>query len=106
MAVRQNGLAIEFINSPSEAIQLAAIRENGYAIARIDNPSEAVQLEAVRQNGWAIRYVSKGGQIHIIKKLLSEGHKFSEDFINDYEDLYEKAKMELEVESSLEKDFE
>jgi hypothetical protein len=126
-AVRQNGYAIGFIDNPSEAVKLAAVKQNGHLIESIEDPSEAVQLEAVKQNGhaiyyikdppeavqlaavrqdwWAIQCISKRNQILIIKKLLSEGHQFSENFIRNYKDLYEKANLELEVENSLEREF-
>ena len=44
--VRQNWGAIEYINNPSEEVQLAAVRQNGQAIRYIKNPSEEVQLIA------------------------------------------------------------
>ena len=56
-AVNQNGYAIKYINNPSEKVQLAAINQNGYAIEYIKDPSEKVQLAAINQNGYAIEYI-------------------------------------------------
>lgn len=49
-AVQQNGYAIEYINAPSEAVQMAAVNQNGCAIFRIKNPSEAVLKTAVARD--------------------------------------------------------
>ena len=56
-AVRQNGLSIEFIDNPSEQMQLEAVRQYGNAIKYINNPSLQLQLEAIRQNGFSIRFI-------------------------------------------------
>jgi hypothetical protein len=105
-AVREDGWAIQFIDSPSEEVQLAAVRQDGWITQHIKSPTEAVKLEAVRQDGWTIRLIPKKNRTHIIKKLLSEGHELSAKFIKDYKKLYKKAKIEFDIESSLEKDFE
>ena len=39
--------------------ELEAVKQNGLAVQYIDNPSEEVQLEAVKQNGGAIKYIAK-----------------------------------------------
>ena len=57
--VKQDGLAIRYIQNPSEKLQLAAVKENGSAIEYIKNPSEEVQLAAVKQNRRAIQYIPK-----------------------------------------------
>jgi len=45
-----SGLAIKFIENPSEAVQLAAVTQKGVAIRYIEKPSEAVQLTAIKQD--------------------------------------------------------
>ena len=40
--VYRNPLYIQFINNPSEKIQLTAVRENNWAINYIKNPSMSV----------------------------------------------------------------
>ena len=38
-----NGLAIEYIDNPSERVQLEAVRIDGYSIKHIKNPSEYIK---------------------------------------------------------------
>jgi len=42
------GDAIDYIDNPSEAVQLAAVKQNIYSIKYIKNPSEAVKRVARR----------------------------------------------------------
>jgi len=56
-AVERHGYAIQYIKNPSEALQLTAVNKNGYVIRYIKNPSEALQLAAVKQDRYAIRYI-------------------------------------------------
>ena len=44
--VKQDGHAIQYIENPSEEVQLEAVQRHGYAIYHIENPSEEVQLIA------------------------------------------------------------
>ena len=46
-----NGELIQFIDNPSEKVQLVAVAEDGYSIQYIQNPSEKIQLAAVEQDG-------------------------------------------------------
>jgi DNA-dependent RNA polymerase auxiliary subunit epsilon len=55
--VYNNGELIQFIENPSEEVQLAAVKENGYSIQFIENPSEKVQLAAVKENPYSIHYI-------------------------------------------------
>ena len=48
---------LQYIENPSEEVQLAAVSQDGWAIQYIKNPSEEVQLAAVNQNGDAIQYI-------------------------------------------------
>ena len=50
-AVKNDGLAIEHIYKPSEAVKMAAVQQNPEAILFMEKPSEQVQLAAVSQNG-------------------------------------------------------
>ena len=43
-AVNQDGLAIEYIKDPSEAMQLAAVNQSTEAIKYIKNPCEKIRL--------------------------------------------------------------
>ena len=58
---------IEYIDNPSEQLQLATVKQDGRAIYYIINneikPSEQVQLAAVQQKGLAIAYIIHNGII-------------------------------------------
>ena len=56
-AVKENGLSIKYIQNPSERVQLAAVKEIPYSIQHIKNPSERVQLAAVEENPYSIHYI-------------------------------------------------
>lgn len=49
-ALKYSGYAINFIDSPTEIMQLIAIWENIENIQDIENPTETVQLAAVKEN--------------------------------------------------------
>lgn len=66
IAVKQNGLAIQyvlpiFVNDKSFCNQLfrMAIENNGLAIQYIENPSSFLALQAVKQNWRAIQFIKK-----------------------------------------------
>ena len=55
--VYNNGELIQFIDNPSEEVQLAAVKMFGSSIKHIQNPSERVQLAAVKKFGNSIQYI-------------------------------------------------
>jgi hypothetical protein len=58
-AVRQSGLAVEYIKNPSLEVQCIAVKQGGSSIKYIENSSLEVQLTVVRQNGNIINYIKK-----------------------------------------------
>lgn len=52
-----DGTYIQYINNPSEELQLLAVEYEPSYIHYINNPSERVQLLVVRQDGYNIRYI-------------------------------------------------
>ena len=38
--------------------ELEAVKEDGYNIEYIENPSEEIQLEAVKQNGLCVQFIN------------------------------------------------
>ena len=56
--LQNDGNNIQYINNPSEELQLIAVKENGCAIKYIDNPSEKVQLEAISSHPSSIYYIN------------------------------------------------
>ena len=72
-AVKQsNGLIVQNIKNPSEAVQLAAVEVNGkHVFKHIQNPSETVQLQAVNESWQAIQYIknpSESVQLAAVKQ--------------------------------------
>lgn len=65
LAVRTMPLAIEWIENPSETVQLGAVKRNGKALKLIKNPSYEVQKAAVKQCGYAIQWIQ-----HPSKELI------------------------------------
>ena len=57
-SVHKFGYNIQYIKNPTEKVQLAAVKQNGSSIKYIKNPSKEVQLAAVREDGYAIQYIS------------------------------------------------
>ena len=57
LAVRIDGLAIQFIKNPTTETKLEAIKNDGYAIQFIKDPTEEMQILAVQQNGNVIKFI-------------------------------------------------
>jgi hypothetical protein len=55
--VSMNGLCLEYVKNPSDAVKLAAVKENYISLRCIKNPSEELQLLAVNIDGYAIQYI-------------------------------------------------
>lgn len=86
-AVKQNGLAIDYIDNPSEEVQLAAVKQYGHAVECIDNPSEAVQLAAIKQGGTALVYIDNPSEAVQLAAVKHNGYA-----IGDIDNLSEKVK--------------
>jgi hypothetical protein len=89
LAMRRNGLAIQFIKDPSEEMKLEAVRQDGWAIRFIKDPSERVQLEAVRQDGYAIRFIKDPSE-----KMKLEAVRYDGRTIQFIKDPSEEMKLE------------
>jgi len=72
-AVKQNGLAIQYIKNPSESIQMASVQQNGWAIQFIKNPSESIQMAAVQQNEWAIQFIKNPSESIQMASVQQDG---------------------------------
>jgi hypothetical protein len=65
------GELIQFIDNPSEKVQLAAVKKNPLSIQYIQNPSEKVQLAAVKRWSPSIQYIqnpSEKAQLASVEK--------------------------------------
>jgi hypothetical protein len=79
LAVQQDGLAIRFIDNPSEEVKKLAVQQDGYAIQFIANPSEGIKKLAVQKNGLAIHYIKNPSEE--IQKLAVQNYGFAIRFI-------------------------
>jgi hypothetical protein len=71
MAVNENPYSIKYIQNPSQEVQLAAVEKNPYSIREIKNPSERVQLVAVKKNPRSILFIenpTKGVKQYLLSK--------------------------------------
>ena len=59
LAVRQNGLVLEFVKKQTSKICKLAVRQDAYALQYVINQNEKVCEIAVRQEGDALEYVEK-----------------------------------------------
>ena len=72
-AVKHEGLAIRYVQNPSDALQMIAVKQNGKAIRFIKNPSEEAQIAAVKQDGWAIQYINNPSEAMQMTAVKQDG---------------------------------
>ncbi|MDC4426973.1 hypothetical protein NQ663_20880, partial [Acinetobacter baumannii] len=70
-AVETKGWAIQFVENPSEEIQVLAVTKDYDAIKYRKNPSEEVQLAAINNYWGAIRYI-ENPSLEVRKKAVKE----------------------------------
>jgi hypothetical protein len=73
-ALKKSYYVLKFIKNPSEQVQLEAVKKNAYAIQYIENPSEQVQLKAVKQNGHVIQHIGNPSEQVQLKAVKQNGH--------------------------------
>jgi hypothetical protein len=56
------GDLIQFIDNPSEEVQLTAVKDDPFSIKYIENPTEKVQLAAVKKNPYSIRFIQNSSE--------------------------------------------
>lgn len=59
VAVKQNGLALQYVEKKTPALCLAAVKQNGYALEYVKNPTPILLLEAVKQNGIMLQLIKE-----------------------------------------------
>lgn len=72
---------IRFIENPSEKVQLAVIKKRPNFIQYIKNPSEHVQLEAVKNNLYSIRFIENPTE-KVKKYIINKDNFFIKYFKN------------------------
>ena len=70
-AVRQHGLALQYVRNQTDEICLAAVRQNGIALGCVICQTFEICMEAVKQNESAIYYV-RG---EMLKRMVYENWK-------------------------------
>ncbi|MCC0726694.1 DUF4116 domain-containing protein [Clostridioides sp. ZZV14-6045] len=58
IAVKQNGLALQFVKEQTPEICIKAVRDDGRALQFVKEKTEEICIEAVKQNGRALKYVN------------------------------------------------
>ena len=71
-AVKKFGNSIRYIKNPSQTVQLAAVEKWSTSIQYIENPSEKVQLAAVKQYPFSIEYIQNPSE-KVIQLARSKG---------------------------------
>ena len=73
LAVQTNGLALQYIPHPSQAVQEAAVANTPRAIQFLENPPETLLLQAV-QHGWNnLAYIKHPSEVLIQAALQQSG---------------------------------
>jgi hypothetical protein len=57
IAVKQNGLAFQYVENQTDEICLAAVKQNGLALRYVKTKTNAICTDAIRQTGLALEYV-------------------------------------------------
>ena len=82
-AVRTKGWAIQFIEKPSEELQIIAVSRDYDAIKYIKDPSEKVQLKAIQTYYAAIKFINKPTLKAKIEAIKSNGEAIN--YMNNYD---------------------
>ena len=92
-AVRTKGWAIQFVDNPSEDLQMIAVSRDYDAIKYIKDPSENVQLEAIKTYYAAIKFINKPTVKAKIEAVKINGEAIN--YINNYD--FDEIKLFIEA---------
>ena len=73
-AVKIDGMAISYIKNPSEKVQMEAIKKSPSAVYFIKNPTENVQIAAVKLHGSVIRHMKNPSETVQMAAVKSDGY--------------------------------
>ena len=59
-AVKQDGLALEFVKEQTTEICLEAVKQDRYALQFVKEQTPEICIEAVKQDRYALQFVNKG----------------------------------------------
>ena len=72
-ALKKNSNVFKLIDNPSEEVQKVAVQLNAYNIGNIENPSEEIQKLAVSNRGYAIRYIKNPSEEVKLRAVSQNG---------------------------------
>ena len=75
-AVEQNGYALQYVQTQTEAICMEAVKQNGYVLQYVQTQTEAICMEAVKQDGYALQYVQKDIFTKHLVEVTIDGEQF------------------------------
>ena len=56
-AVKENGLALEYVQNQTPEICMEAVKQNGWALQFVKNQTPELCMTAVKENGFALEFV-------------------------------------------------
>jgi regulator of extracellular matrix RemA (YlzA/DUF370 family) len=83
LAVKENGMALQFVINQTHEICLSAVKQNGMALQFVINQTHEICLSAVKGNGMALQFVIN--QTHEICLSAVKGNGMALQFIKDKE---------------------
>ena len=83
LAVKQNGMALQFVKNQTEQICLLAVKQNGMALQFVKNQTNEICLLAVKQNGMALQFVKNQTNEICLSAIQQNGMALQ--FVNDKE---------------------
>jgi hypothetical protein len=89
MAVKQNGLILQFIKNQSDIICMTAVKRDGMALQYVKEQSDIICMEAVKRDGMALQYVKDQSKDICVRaiKTTSLAYKYVDFVVFDIFDI-------------------
>ena len=94
IALRKDGLVIQYIENPSEQVKLAAVKQYGGAIRFIENPTDEIKMEAIKQDGFVIKDIENPTE-----EMQLEAIKQNRKYVKHIENPSQKVKEVIKMKS-------
>lgn len=72
-AVKNDGMALEFVKNQTNEICIEAVKQHGWALQHVKEQNPEVCIKAVEQDGWALRYVNNQSKEICLAAVKSDG---------------------------------
>ena len=82
VAVKRDGLALEYVKEQTHEICLQAVKRTGYALEYVKEQTSDICLEAVKQHGLALRFV-KEQTPDICLEAVKRQHGFALKYVKE-----------------------